>query len=379
MPTSVLPIQTTQAFANGMKVNVRLCGSIPRVALNMMHDQEQSLIKESPNRVDSDLPSVLQIPTMNGDGRNARQLCSTLCPRQQSNPLFYQSLHKTKQRRPSPTYEAPSWAVPASGEARLEPVCDSVDRQDPVDLTSQAIFRIGRSPQSDVKLMHITSSRRHAMLFHHSNGSCYLVDCGSAHGTYINGIRVISNPDEGNVVVPTRIRRGSIVRFGGPGAPSFVLKSFSFDLDEMRDCPVHTITSRLMSLPASPVLTAMVQHNTRLNSLGKTAKEELMVHRHITSKRSYDSLETVIDSDDDDGRLNERYNLSAVQQITSPPLSPEQSIAKIVSPDLNCVCDTSGIKRRRVTFSEESLAAAFPMLVSPDVSSDEQENGCCTD
>jgi hypothetical protein len=188
---------------------------------------------------------------------------------------------------------------------------------------------------------------------------------------------VDSNPDEGNVVIPTRVRPGSIVRFGGTGAPSFVLKSFSFELDEMRDCPVLMTSSRLMNFPTSPVLMAMVQHNTRLNSLGRTAQDELVALRKITSKRSYDSLETVIDSLDDE--IDDGHKFHPVsERITSPPLSPDQPLAKIVSPDLNCVSDQSGFKRRRVTFSQESLPAGYPMLVSPDVSSDEQENECCS-
>jgi len=253
-----------------------------------------------------------------------------------------------------------------------QPVCDSVDTQGPVDLSTQAVFRVGRSPQSDVQLLHVTSSRRHAMIFHHSNGSCYLVDCGSSHGTYINGIRVISTPNESNIVVPTRVRRGSMVRFGGPGAPSFVLKAFAFGLDEMRDCPVPTITLRPSLLPSGPILSAMVQHNTRLNSLGRTAQQELMIHRQITTKRSYDSLETVMDSDvSDEGCVHRRQSSL---HMTSPPSSPEQSPIRLVSPDLNCVCDVSGFKRRRVTFSDKNLLSAYPILVSPDVSSDEQDS-----
>ena len=258
----------------------------------------------------------------------------------------------------------------------LQPVCDSVDRQGPVDLTSRSVFRIGRSPQSDVHLMHVTSSRRHAMLFHHSNGSCYLVDCGSAHGTYINGVRVTSTPSNSNVVVPTRIRRGSIVRFGGPGAPSFMLKSFSFILNEMRDCPAPPVNIFETSVPSSPILTAMVEHNTRLNSLGKTAKEELMMHRQISSKRSFDSMSTSMDSDDD----MEHHHLSS-NHLSSPPLSPEQPI-RFVSPDLNCAgssCDASSFKRRRVTFSNDEVSDVYPILVSPDVSSDEHENECCAE
>lgn len=393
--TASVSIQPTQAFTNGVKVNVRLCGSVPRMALSMMNNQHQPFNRSK--NVDAALPAIPPLSSMKGHGCVTKQLCSQLDSiqqeeqrnnaQQQPKPLNQpQHQHNFCQgtsnlyRRPSPTYEAPSWAVPASGEARLEPVCDSVDRQGPVDLTSQAVFRVGRSPQSDVQLMHVTSSRRHAMLFHHSNGSCYLVDCGSAHGTYINGIRVTSSPNEGNVVVPTRVRRGSIVRFGGPGAPSFMLKSFSFDLNEMRDFSVPSINAGLTSLPATPILSAMVEHNTRLNSLGRTAQAELMVNRQISSKRSYDSLETVIDSDYDDEIMEHHYHdrrPAMEQRLTSPPLSPEQPLARLVSPELNCICDPSGFKRRRVTFSEENLAAAYPILVSPDVSSDEQENEFC--
>lgn len=390
--TASVSIQPTQAFTNGVKVNVRLCGSVPRMALSMMNNQQQPFNRSQ--NADAVLPAMPPLSSMKGQGCATKQLCSRLdiiqqeeqrnnAPKQQLQPLN-QSQHQQKFsqgtlnhcRRPSPTYEAPSWAVPASGEARLEPVCDSVDRQGPVDLSSQAVFRIGRSPQSDVQLMHVTSSRRHAMLFHHPNGSCYLVDCGSAHGTYINGIRVTSSPNEGNVVVPTRVRRGSIVRFGGPGAPSFMLKSFTFDLDEIRDFSFPSINACLDSHPATPILSAVVEHNTRFNSLGRTAKAEIMVNRQISSKRSYDSLETVIDSDYDDEITEHHHDRhpATEQRLTSPPLSPEQPLARLVSPELNCICDPPGFKRRRVTFSEENLAAAYPILVSPDVSSDEQEN-----
>jgi len=387
MTVSILPSNTSQSQ---VKVNVRLCGSIPRLALSKPNEslnvtsslRSLPLFPSStPNQASS---SMFRIDDTKKDvNEAANKLCSDLwnmqqLQQQESSQLnqstqpqhsFYPGTASSSHQRPPITYEAPSWAVPASGEARLEPVCDSVDRQGPVDLSSRSVFRIGRSPQSDVPLMHVTSSRRHAMLFHHSNGSCYLVDCGSAHGTYINGVRVTSTPNDSNIVVPTRVRRGSIVRFGGPGAPSFMLKSFSFDLDEMRDCPVPTVNMVTTSVPPSPFLSAMVEHNTRLNSLGRTAKEELMVHRQISSKRSFDSMSTVMDSDDE----MEHHHLS------SPPLSPEQPL-RLVSPEQNCTeTNTSSFKRRRVTFSEEEISDVYPTLVSPDVSSDELENECCTE
>jgi len=117
-----------------------------------------------------------------------------------------------------------------------QPVCESIGVQNPVDLTSQPCYSVGRSPGSDVQLFHATSSRRHALLFHHPNGSCYVIDCGSAHGTFVNGVRVPNCISAGTgKVVPHRIRRGALVRFGGPGAPSFVLKSFSVGFESFVD------------------------------------------------------------------------------------------------------------------------------------------------
>lgn len=333
MATTVAQHITTSPFTQ-VKVNVRLCGSIPRTEmenayLKQQHSQQQ--------RLESNI---------------AQQVCSQLSNFQQQQQYNEQQAAPSASR--SPTFEPPSWAVPASGEARLEPVCDSVDRQGPVDLTSQAVFRVGRAPQSDVHLKHFTSSRRHAMIFHHTNGSCYLVDCGSAHGTYVNGVRVTSAPN-GGVVVPHKVRRGSLIRFGGPGAPTFVLKSFAFGLNELAEYPTSSHPSLM---PSTPTTLAVVEHNTRFNALGKTAKQAVLMQ--LSSKRSFDSLETVAPED-----------LMEEERCSSPPLSPEKAPLRLVSPDM--LMQQSSNKRRRVTFSEAPPMAAYPVLVSPDVSSDEQE------
>lgn len=55
-----------------------------------------------------------------------------------------------------------------------------------------------------------------------------MVDCGSAHGTYINGRRVQTFMEEkSGTVQPYKVKKGALIRFGGPGAPSYILKSFS--------------------------------------------------------------------------------------------------------------------------------------------------------
>jgi hypothetical protein len=172
--------------------------------------------------------------------------------------------------------QIPSWAVTARGECILEPVCDLSHLYNPVDLTTQAVFHIGRSDASDLQLLHSASSRRHAILFHHPNGNCYVVDCGSAHGTYVNGVRV-SNAISNNQVIPQRVRKGALLRFGGPGAPSFILKSFSVALDSLvkkYDSIKSTVNTHVVEEEvASKVkcssdlsLEALVSLNTRLNS-----------------------------------------------------------------------------------------------------------------
>ena len=222
-----------------------------------------------------------------------------------------------------------------------------------MDLTAKSSFRIGRSPQSDVQLNHGTSSRRHALLFHHKNGSCYIVDCGSAHGTYVNGVRVRSPPN-GGVVIPHKVRRGAMIRFGGPGAPCFVLKSFNFNLEELTGPP--------NSVPAQQEedSEAMVENNTRLNALGQTAIDTVRLSvLHMTSKRSFDSL---------DGAETFDEPCSKRMRCSSPPLSPEEPL-RLVSPDL-----PSATKHRRVSFSSEPPATVYPVLVTPEELSSEEDN-----
>jgi len=323
---------------SSVRVDVRLCGSIPRSAM--------AGLRGAPCNPLSDLTSSdlnMSLATTNGSSSDL-----TL------KPSVYHGLAGLVAHNPSmvrivqsdlPLYEPPSWAVPARGEARLEPVCEALGRQTSVDLTVKSSFRVGRSPLSDVQLHHGTSSRRHALLFHHSNGSCYIVDCGSAHGTYVNGLRITS-PPRGGVVIPHKVRRGAMIRFGGPGAPCFVLKSFSFNLEELADA-------------SSPV---DVEKNTRLNALGQTAIDTVRLSvLTVISKRSFDSL---------DGAETFDEPCPKRMRCTSPPLSPQEPPQRLVSPS-----SPLGPNHRRVSFSNCAPQAFYPASVTPEeLSSD--EDGC---
>jgi len=331
-----------------MSVNVALCGSIPR---SLMHQNGAPCGLQALSSLHSGLtlkdrygtheaPSKLQMRTGDPLVKRDINMRPVLSERQPLAQLF----------------EAPSWAVPARGETRLEPVCEGFTRQASIDLTSKSLYRVGRAPQCDVQLIHGTSSRRHAMLFHHSNGACYLVDCGSAHGTYVNGVK-ISSPTNGGIVVPHKVRRGAMIRFGGPGAPCFVLKSFAFKLDELMggENDSESDTGEL------------VRRNTRLNALGASASariranmnslnDELLVHR----KRSFDSLAT-------SATLDEDFDEPACKRVrcTSPPMSPESGPFRLVSPDL---------VKRHVRFSADPPQLFYPALVTPEDSLSAEED-----
>ena len=212
----------------------------------------------------------------------------------------------------------------------------------------------GRSPGCDVQLMHATSSRRHALVFHHTSGTCYVVDCGSAHGTFVNGKRVPS-PSATGSVVPHKVRRGSLIRFGGPGAPSFVLKAFSTPINNMmakeESSPEESLTLRL---------------NTRLNALGRSAPVTLESQPSFEClpsirKRSYDSLSS-------QNSLDSELEACKRPRCSSPLLSPEEPL-RLVSPDPPSV---SASKPRRVTFSLEQSDAFCPLITTNDDNSSSQ-------
>jgi hypothetical protein len=116
----------------------------------------------------------------------------------------------------------------------LQPVGSTFSTHDAIDLSIMACVLIGRSPSCDMKLTEPTCSRKHALIFHHPNGSCYIVDCGSAHGTFVDGVKVESptlQQGEKATATPHRVRKGALIRFGGPDGPTFVLRSFPASLE----------------------------------------------------------------------------------------------------------------------------------------------------
>lgn len=274
-----------------MTVNVSLCGSVPRSQMTRRYIYPKNILE-----TDTSLPFNSDATGRRDDYAALPQTTAlTKLPRRVSNDCMT--------ALPS-QISPPKWAVPARGDAELEPVDGAIFGLSPIDLTTKSCFRFGRSQSSDIQLLHETSSRRHAMIFHHPNGSCYVIDCGSAHGTYVNGIKVNTpvvnaDPTQGNTrngsVIPHRVKKGSLIRFGGVGAPTYALKSFSVHLTDLVNhlerSKGFSSTSNVIedeSTQSSPcsccrydqnedmVNDSLVALNTRLNAMGKTSMKTAM-------------------------------------------------------------------------------------------------------
>lgn len=334
---------------NNLSIDVRICGNIPRNEMNGYFgapDNSTCLTSRRHTLNAGCLAETNGSPTLHKIG---------ICDRREKAPANLttqrpetMSVHSTGQVLQSVfphELVTPPWAVAARGESRLEPVCESLGVQSSVDLTRKRSFLLGRSPACDVQLMHATSSRRHALVFHHASGTCYVVDCGSAHGTFVNGKRVPS-PSASGTVIPHKVRRGSLIRFGGPGAPCFVLKAFATPTDNM---------TRELTNETSLVL----RLNTRLNALGKVAPDSCVPTLDVLSsgrKRSFDSLSS-------HGSVDSELEACKRPRCTSPLTIPEQPL-RLVSPDPPSL---SASKPRRVTFSLDHPQAFYPVITKENV------------
>lgn len=458
-----------------MTVNVSLCGSIPRsemasLSSNPQGDRGSSLghTNGTGSEVNLDTTnSSTEVPQPQPACHEGSKCSSetsfttthsetafskynqSICSSEQTLTIAAQRLSELQASEPGPgvpgsqsenmlrvvapfqAVEPPHWAVAARGDAHLEPVCELKSIHPPVDLTSRPYFRIGRSPTSDVQLMHATSSRRHAVLFHHPNGACYIVDCGSAHGTFVNGVRVRStvtrpagNNIEGDMVVPFRVRRGSLVRFGGPGAPTFILKSFSVGLSSLiRDLgSVSEVPSSMPNLEdynedetKSSVWTsrrketdaAVVLFNTRINAVGGDPQLSNNGYNYVANISTESLPELGIEEDElmrspkrqispcTNEPRSKRRCLSEISgdgsKVVSPSISPLRSLPEEDSkfgpelpppPPLTSTFTSSlprklkrKQKRRRVTFSGEKPEHVFAPSVTPDELSDDDSIG----
>jgi pSer/pThr/pTyr-binding forkhead associated (FHA) protein len=124
-----------------------------------------------------------------------------------------------------------------------------MDEQHTVD--QKAFYLVGRNAGvCDIVLQHLSISRLHAAIVHHEKGATYLVDLRSAHGTFVDGMRLTA-------LTPTLVAHGSVIKFGG-SSRSYAFKSF-----ESREQIAERVRARCDSLDPDE---RALQINTLLNA-----------------------------------------------------------------------------------------------------------------
>ncbi|KAL0737355.1 hypothetical protein Bca4012_013565 [Brassica carinata] len=155
------------------------------------------------------------------------------------------------------TWQPPDWAIePRAGVYSLEVVKDGqiLDR---IHLNRRRhIF--GRQQQTcDFVLDHQSVSRQHAVVVPHKNGSIFVIDLGSAHGTFVANERLTKD-------TPVELEVGQSLRFAA-STRIYILRKNS---EALFTRPPPPSEIKLPPLPDASDEEAVVAYNTLLNRYG---------------------------------------------------------------------------------------------------------------
>lgn len=160
------------------------------------------------------------------------------------------------------TWQPPDWAIePRSGVYYLEVMKDG-DVLDIINLDKKRhIF--GRQVHTcDFVLDHQSVSRQHAAVIPHKNGSIYVIDLGSVHGTFVGNERLVKD-------TPVEFEVGQSLRFAA-STRSYILRKNTAALFPTPSTPTE------IDLPSPPDPSdedAVVAYNTILNRYGITKSD----------------------------------------------------------------------------------------------------------
>ncbi|TVU06628.1 hypothetical protein EJB05_49852 [Eragrostis curvula] len=155
------------------------------------------------------------------------------------------------------TWQPPDWAIePRPGVYYLDVLKDGevIDR---INLDKRRHIFGRQVPACDFVLDHQSVSRQHAAVIPHRNGSIYVIDLGSVHGTFVANERLIKDN-------PVELEVGQSLRFAA-STRSYILRKNTAAL-----FPTPSLPSDV-SLPSPPDPNdedAVVAYNTILNRYG---------------------------------------------------------------------------------------------------------------
>ncbi|CAL9755102.1 unnamed protein product [Musa acuminata subsp. burmannicoides] len=160
------------------------------------------------------------------------------------------------------TWQPPDWATePRPGVYYLEVMKDGevIDR---IDLEKRRHIFGRQVPTCDFVLDHQSVSRQHAAVVPHKNGSIYVIDLGSVHGTFVANERLTKDN-------PVELEVGQSLRFAA-STRSYILRKNTAALFPTLALPAG------VDLPSPPDPTdedAVVAYNTILNRYGVTKSD----------------------------------------------------------------------------------------------------------
>ncbi|OQS06154.1 hypothetical protein THRCLA_01795 [Thraustotheca clavata] len=113
--------------------------------------------------------------------------------------------------KPTIPFQPPKWTLPASRKPLFVALIDVFKLNEviaSVNVDTKSFFVFGRNALvCDIVLEHCSISRMHACLVHHIDGSVYIIDLGSCHGTFMDTEKL-------EPLRPTLITHGAQLRFG---------------------------------------------------------------------------------------------------------------------------------------------------------------------
>lgn len=213
-------------------------------------------------------PSLLPVKPMQGPAQAYPSLLPVEPQTQAPQPAEPAS-HTTAIGGGQSNWQPPDWAVePRAGLYWLDVVKDG-EVVDKINLEKRHHIFGRQAIMCNFVLDHPSVSRQHAVVVQHKNGSVYVIDLGSVHGTFVANERLSKdNPVElevGQSLKFAASTRSYVLRKGAPQAPQLSQPPLNFVLPPPPD-------------PADGE--AVVAYNTLLNRLGITPPN-LAVSGHV--------------------------------------------------------------------------------------------------
>ncbi|KAF8409772.1 hypothetical protein HHK36_005851 [Tetracentron sinense] len=172
------------------------------------------------------------------------------------------------------TWQPPDWAIePRPGVYYLKVLKDG-EVLDQINLDKRRHIFGRQFPMCDYVLDHQSVSRQHAAVVPHKNGSIYVIDLGSAHGTFVANERLAKES-------PIEFEVGQSLRFAA-STRSYILRKNNAALFPPPSLPTE------VNLPPTPDPSdeeAVLAYNTILNRYG-LSKSDLLSESAMDSESS---------------------------------------------------------------------------------------------